>query len=108
MPRIKEFHAPTSVWSSYGHRFMSDGDGADEWGYWTESCLTCGAMYQLRWARDGISEGEYLGYMGEEPMQCTGDTRMEHGDPRETGHGLDCEDGCEHCRHDCNCHICCG
>jgi hypothetical protein len=30
-----------SVWSTYGHRFM----GTDEPTH--ESCLTCGAMYQL-------------------------------------------------------------
>jgi hypothetical protein len=108
MPRVKDFIAPTSVWSAHGHRFMSDGNGADEFGYWRESCLTCGAMFELRHARAGITpnSGEYVGYMGAEPMACTGDTSMVHGDPSEQEHGLDCETGCDHCRHDCNCVIC--
>lgn len=85
--------AVTSVWSAYGHTFLD------------ESCLTCGAEYRLDDFGDG--SGAYVASDGSEPMQCTRDTSMEHGDPRETGHSLDCEDGCEHCRHECNCLACC-
>ena len=107
MPRIKERTVPTSVWSAYGHRFMSDGNGADEFGYWRESCLTCGAMFELRAVPGDWTRGEYVGYMGEEPMACTHDTSMIHGNPREQEHGIACEDGCKHCRHECNCVTCC-
>lgn len=33
---------------------------------------------------------------GDDPTECPGDSR-EHGDPRESGHSLDCEDGCSRC-----------
>lgn len=63
----------TSVWSAYGHRFMGDdGEG-------TESCLTCGAMYQLLALADDPTRGEYLASDGSEPMACTGNTSMDHG-----------------------------
>lgn len=75
----------TSVWSAYGHRFMSDGDGN------TESCLTCGAMYELVALADDPTRGEYMTAMGDEPMQCTGNTSMEHGYEVDT---------------DCNCVLC--
>jgi hypothetical protein len=91
----------TSVWSAYGHRFMSDG------GEGTESCLTCGAIYDLMAYADDPSQGIYIGGDGAEPMACTGDTSMVHGDPSEQIHGLECEDGCAHCQHQCNCRICC-
>ena len=66
-----------SVWSAYGHRFMStDSEGHD-------SCLTCGAMYQLMALADDPSRGEYMAANGDAPMECTGDTSMAHGYPDE-------------------------
>jgi len=102
--------AINSVWSSYGHTFIGageyeyDNDGEIVGAY--HDCLTCGAHYVLRATPDGISDGEYMANNGDAPTYCTRDTSMQHGDPRETGHGLDCEDGCEHCTHDCNCIVC--
>jgi hypothetical protein len=81
----------TSVWSTYGHRFISD-DGED-----TESCLTCGAMYRLQACQGDPTRGEYVTVYGEEPMQCTGDTSMVHGYPGER------EDGPNY---NCNCLLC--
>lgn len=87
-----------SVWSAYGHRFM----GTDEPTH--ESCLTCGAMYQLLALADEPTSGEYMTAAGDEPQQCTHDTSMVHGYPGERV--CTCDDGCEHCQHDCNCVSC--
>jgi hypothetical protein len=84
----------TSVWSTYGHRFMDDG-GED-----TESCLTCGAMYYLRADANDPTRGEYLAANGDEPQHCTGDTAMVHGYPGERDH----HDG--NADHACNCLRC--
>lgn len=85
-----------SVWSSFDHTFISE-DGH-------ESCLTCGALYELT-AREGDpSSGDYVAADGSDPMPCTGDTSMAHGYPGERV--CDCDDGCEHCAHDCNCLRC--
>jgi len=81
----------TSVWSSYGHRFMSTDDERHD------SCLTCGAMYELIETPQGISEGAYVASNGDEPMQCTQDTSMVHGYAGEI-------DGEPH--PDCNCLFC--
>jgi hypothetical protein len=80
-----------SVWSAYGHRFISDG----EENY--ESCLTCGAMYQLLALADDPTRGEYLNMHGDAPHDCTRDTSMVHGYSGER------EDGPNH---DCDCLIC--
>jgi len=95
-----------SVWSAYGHRFMStDSEGHD-------SCLTCGAMYQLMALADDPSRGEYMAANGDAPMECTGDTSMAHGYPgerycHEHQHPRDYSDHeCEHTSHDCNCLFC--
>lgn len=61
----------TSVWSAHGHTFINDGR--------YESCLTCGATYQLMALADDPSRGEYLTASGDAPMECTHDTSMEHG-----------------------------
>ena len=55
-----------SVWSQYGHRFMSTDDENHE------ACLTCGAMYQLLARADDPTRGEYLTNAGEIPQDCTG------------------------------------
>lgn len=88
----------TSVWSSHGHTFIG-GDG-------DEQCLTCGARYELvHAAADQLSSGRYRTSNGDDPSECSGDTSMVHGD----GYcECDAEDGCEHCRHDCNCLVCRG
>lgn len=102
----------TSVWSQYGHRFMSDGNGDDEWGYSTESCLVCGALYQLQPDPDDPTRGEYMASDGSTPMECTGDTGMAHGYPgerycHEHQHPRDrSEHECEHVNHNCNCLLC--
>ena len=98
-----------SVWSSYGHTFMTDDREYDDDGRtigYQVSCLTCGAEYVLRPTPDARNDGAYMASNGDDPRECTHDTSMEHGDRHDTGHELDCPDGCEHCTHDCNCVRC--
>jgi hypothetical protein len=76
----------TSVWSNFGHTFISEGDGY-------ESCLTCGAQFILRPLAGDPSRGEYVTYNGDEPTACTHITSMEHGWEASQ-------------LHDCNCIIC--
>lgn len=94
----------SSVWSAYGHRFMSTDEPTHE------SCLICGAMFQCLALADDPTRGEYMTAAGDEPQQCTGDTSMVHGYPGErvctVNGGRGCEDGCQHCEHDCNCVSC--
>lgn len=90
-----------SVHTSYGHRFYQDGED--------ETCLTCGATYQLIETPDDewVSHA-YVNIRGDEPNECTGDTGMVHGYPGERC-CLECEnsDGpCSHETHDCNCLQC--
>ena len=94
-----------SVWSSYGHTFLSDGEDDGAGGEYN-SCLTCGATYILRETPDAPNDGDYFASNGDAPRECSHDTRMSHGDRHDTGHELDCPDGCEHCNHDCNCVQC--
>lgn len=89
----------SSVWSSHGHRFMSDGDGE---GY--ASCLMCGAMYQLRALAEDPTRGEYVANNGDEPNACTGDTSMAHGYPGERDEGT--PDYPLTVDHNCNCIRC--
>jgi hypothetical protein len=92
----------SSVWSTYGHRFM----GTDEPTH--ESCLTCGAMYQLLADADDPSRGEYMTVGGGPPAECTGDTGMAHGYPGERfchEHQHD-DEPCAHVTHDCPCLFC--
>jgi hypothetical protein len=88
--------AITSVWSSYGHTFMSDGEEP------YESCLTCGAMYQLLPVEGDPTRGEYSANNGDEPKACTYNTSMGHGDPYECGDDPDDPNYL----HDCNCVVC--
>jgi hypothetical protein len=83
----------SSVWSAYGHRFMST-DAPEH-----EACLTCGAMYALMARADDPTRGEYMTASGEQPAECTGDTSMVHGYPGER-HGEGTVD------HDCPCVSC--
>jgi hypothetical protein len=90
----------TSVWSAYGHRFLPDG-GED-----TETCLTCGAMYQLVPDPDDPTSGTYQAADGDQPRECSGDTGLVHGYPGER-YCHDCsEPGCVHTDHECNCLQC--
>jgi hypothetical protein len=86
-----------SVWSSYGHTFMTED------GY--EKCLSCGATYELVFTPSEWNDGRYRGASGAEPTECTGESLI-HGMINESGHDLDCEDGCSLCQHDCNCLFC--
>lgn len=70
-----------------------------------ESCLTCGAMFQLLAIDGDETRGEYMTAAGDEPQHCTHDTSMVHGYPGER-HCDACEDRCTHCAHDCNCVFC--
>lgn len=91
----------SSVSSAFDHRFMGD-DG-------DEACLTCGARYELvHTSVEYPSTGRYRTSNGDDPMRCTGDTDMVHGDLHESGHEADCENGCSHCQHNCNCLVCRG
>lgn len=83
--------AITSVWSSYGHRFISED------GY--ERCLTCGAVYELvpNPSYPGSTRGDYIAADGSEPRQCSGDPSEVHGHPGEREDGPD---------HHCNCLLC--
>lgn len=67
----------SSVWSSYGHRFMST-DSEDD-----EVCLMCGAMYRLQRTTDDPTRGEYIAHDGSEPLPCSGRTDLNHGYPGE-------------------------
>ncbi|MAS55574.1 MAG: hypothetical protein CMJ44_13305 [Pimelobacter sp.] len=94
----------TTVESAYGHRFIStDSDGH-------ESCLTCGALFELTDRGDGT--GIYTTAYGDEPERCTGDTGMAHGYPgerycHEHQHPLDYDEHeCSHVDHRCNCLLC--
>jgi len=81
----------THVWSTFGHTFIDDG------GESTESCLTCGAMYELMRRADDPTGGDYTAANGDDPMACTHDTGMVHGYAGEV-------DGDPH--PDCNCLLC--
>lgn len=87
-----------SVWSEHGHRFI--GTDSEE----HESCLRCGALYALVPDAGDPTRGEYLTSRGKVPQECSGDTGRVHGYPGERV--CDCEDGCEHCKHDCSCILC--
>lgn len=103
MPRIKEVKPPRSVWSSYGHRFMSTDDPMHD------SCLVCGAMFMLVWTPDGPAEGDYATCSGEAVKPCTGDTSMVHAYPGEGYcHACDAfgDEPCQHMAHGCNCLFC--
>lgn len=80
-----------SVWSSYGHRFIGDGDDH-------QICLTCGAVYELAPAIDEPTVGFYVAANGDNPQQCTRRTDMSHGYPGERVDGWT--------DHDCNCLLC--
>jgi hypothetical protein len=80
----------TSVWSAYGHRFISGNEH--------ESCLTCGAVYELSADEPGSSSGHYHAANGDAPRECSGNTSMAHGSPGERVDG--------HADHDCNCLLC--
>jgi hypothetical protein len=62
----------SSVWSAFGHVFIHE-DGH-------ESCLTCGATYLLLVDEADPYYGAYSAANGDDPMPCTGDTSMEHGE----------------------------
>jgi hypothetical protein len=104
--------AVTSVWSAYGHRFMSTGEQADDAGLQTyEDCLTCGAQFILRNLGDG--QGEYITNGGDQPIECSGRTDIVHGYERvcQADYGRGCQESeeggdCEHTDHECNCVQC--
>jgi hypothetical protein len=111
VPRVKELKI-NSVWSAHGHVFIGSGeyeydDVGNLRGYYHD-CLSCGAHYVLAATPDAFSDGAYVNGDGDAPVDCTHDTDMCHGDPHEQNHGLDCPEGCAHCRHACNCVICTG
>jgi len=91
----------SSVWSSYGHHFICDGDESSR-------CLRCGAAYDL--IPDGAdpTSGKYVTSSGDEPDECTGDVQMCHGYPSERWCDAcdGSEEGCEHCNHSCPCLLC--
>ncbi len=114
MPRVTALKI-NSVWSSYGHTFMSSGE-VEEFdgnvkGYYVD-CLTCGAHYVLRATPDGTSDGGYFANNGDDPMECSRDTGMAHGYPgerycHEHQHPRDySEHECSHVAHNCNCILC--
>jgi hypothetical protein len=87
----------TSVWSSFGHRFIGTGE-TDDVGNPYESCLTCGAVYELVRREDDPTGGDYTAANGDDPMPCTHDTSMAHGYPGERVDG--------NADHNCNCLLC--
>lgn len=104
---MSDIESITSVWSSYGHRFMTT-DSLGE-----ESCLTCGALYVLVPDPDESTRGDYRNGNGGEPMQCSGRTDLVHGYERDcsgahSGHGATCDpnEPCEHVTHVCDCVAC--
>jgi hypothetical protein len=97
---ITDVSRVVSVWSEYGHRFMSDG------GEGTESCLTCGAMYQLMASAEDPTRGEYMAANGDAPMDCTGNTSLAHGYAGERHCHEHAPDYCACVEHNCNCLLC--
>jgi hypothetical protein len=103
--------AMVSVWTSYGHTFVSNGNNSG-----SDDCLTCGAEYYLReLPEDERHTHEYTTNSGEEPKRCTGRTDLVHGTERvcQNDNGRECEqardsiDGlCRHISHSCNCIQC--
>lgn len=71
-----------SVWSAYGHRFIGE-DGH-------ESCLTCGAIYDLVATPDATHDAEYVAANGDAPVECTGDTSLTHGEEAPAGSTCNC------------------
>ena len=82
----------THVWSSFGHRFISDDSDSGH-----ESCLTCGAMYELVRRADDPTGGDYTASNGDDPTPCTRRTDLYHGVPGEGEGATD---------HNCNCLFC--
>lgn len=89
-----------SVWSSYGHAFMS----TDPEGH--EVCLTCGATYALVPEEGDSTSGRYVAANGDAPMACTGDTGRVHGLHGERYCHEHQHSECEHVTHECNCLFC--
>lgn len=125
VPHVDSDHMILSVWSDYGHTFLSDGDDDTDdegrtLGHYV-SCLTCGAHYVQRPTADGgwddpdvaYIRGEYVTNAGEEPAECSGDTSMIHGYRGEregvcdyTNQHVGWGETCEHCDHACPCVLC--
>lgn len=81
---------PIAVRATNAHTFITEDRH--------ESCLTCGAVYELVPDQDDPRTGSYANAAGEEPQRCTGDTSMAHGYPGErVGATTD---------HTCNCLMC--
>lgn len=104
------------VWSAYGHRFYMTG-GADDGSYVCETCMTCGAEYELSPDPDRPYVGNYHASNGDEPQDCSFRTNLQHGTgaPCQAADGLPCEayddaGTCDHLAadHGCNCVLCSG
>ncbi|MEU5437161.1 hypothetical protein AB0G73_27805 [Streptomyces sp. NPDC020719] len=110
---ISDLPAITRVWSSFGHCFYGDGgcDGHDD-GSSCETCMTCGAVYELCRRADDPSGGDYRAADGDDPIECTGDIGMRHGEQSwRADSGRPCTDSvglCPHESHACNCLLCTG
>ncbi|UGQ10530.1 hypothetical protein LO772_27345 [Yinghuangia sp. ASG 101] len=110
---VTDWQPITHVWSSFGHRFYSAGCDHED-GSSCESCMTCGAVFELRPRVDDPGGGDYIAANGDDPTPCTGDTAMCHGEqPCQADGGRPCNgddaDGpCPHESHECNCLICTG
>ena len=91
---------PSSVWTSAGHRFTDTGRA------YTESCLTCGAVFEM--APDDLTDpaGAIWEYIDLTP--CTRDTRQVHGEAECVDRDCNClgdPDECIHV-HECSCLFC--
>lgn len=109
----------TAVWSSYGHRFC-DSEPIEESNSSYEKCLTCGGQWILSPAPEddplgfGEGYGKYHASNGDDPIECTGRTDLEHHYEAvcQAANGRGCEaseDGpCEHlaAEQGCNCVLC--
>ncbi len=98
----------SSVWSTYGHAFLSEDDH--------ERCLICGAEYDLVADDQDPFSGTYQNYRGDQPATRCNDLPddLVHGydSQSRSHHSLDhCQEfddlgECDHTRHGCNCNLC--
>lgn len=100
----------TTVLSSYGHRFMDNGN-YDSLGQAYVNCLTCGAEYLER--NLGGGRGEYVANFGQTPDDCTRNTDLQHGIEQscDIDRGRPClqfdsAGSCQHTDFQCNCLQC--
>lgn len=76
--------------STHGHAFYRDHAGE-------EVCTVCNGRWEIEHSDPHyIREGRYRASNGDDPTPCPG-REVFHGDNHESGHELDCPEGCDAC-----------